>query len=106
MSITTNRTDPRLKEHDASGQQEAYLVLSEQELAKGFVRPVRYRYTHTACGTETTMGAKIAETYARDPGFYGGTFCVGCGGHFPLLEVVDGKERRTFLWDDGTGVGI
>lgn len=45
------------------------------------------------CGTVTTMARSLAETYARDPGFYSGTFCVGCGKHFPVGE--DGE----FVWD-------
>jgi hypothetical protein len=36
------------------------------------------------------MAQGIAETYARDPGFYGFTYCVGCGQHLPVAE---------FLWD-------
>jgi hypothetical protein len=66
------------------GQQNDYVVLAEEERAKGFVRPVRRSYVHLKCGVETRMGQTIAETYARDPKFYGGTFCVGCGAHFPV----------------------
>ncbi len=100
------------RELRADGQQKAYVVLSAEERAKGFVRPVRKTYIHTgvdaefykdshvlvkpgirqdgkrACGTRTTMGTVIAETYARDPGFYSGTFCCGCGVHLPLNEFV------------------
>ena len=71
-----------------TGQQKGYIVLSEEERAKGFVRPVRAVYTHLTCGTETRMGSAIAETYARDPKFYSGTFCAGCRKHFPLTEFV------------------
>lgn len=67
-----------------NGQQQGYVVLAEEERAKGFMRPVRRTYTHLKCGTDTTMGQTIAETYARDPHFYGGTFCCGCGAHFPV----------------------
>lgn len=75
------------------GQQKAYVVLSEEERAKGFVRPVRRSYVHEKCGVVTTMGQALAETYARDPYFYSGTFCCGCGTHFPVGE--DGE----FVWD-------
>jgi hypothetical protein len=75
-----------------SGMQKDYVVLSDDERAKGFVRPVRRTYVHAKCGGETTMGVKLAETYARDPGFYGGTFCCTCGGHFPV--GADGE----FTW--------
>jgi hypothetical protein len=40
------------------------------------------------CGTVTTMGRALSETYARDPKYYGATFCCGCGKHFPVAEFV------------------
>lgn len=45
------------------------------------------------CGTATTMGTAIAETYARDPGFYGATFCAGCRDHLPVGEFGE------FVWE-------
>lgn len=51
------------------------------------------------CQTSTNMGQSIAETYARDPSFYGSTFCCSCGDHFPV--GVDGE----FVWEDGSRVG-
>lgn len=83
---TTDRDDPRLKQVGPTGQQEAYLVLSDEERAKGFVRPFRDSYVHDRCGTLTKMSRDISETYARDPKFYDGTFCVGCRKHLPLAE--------------------
>ena len=70
------------------GQQKGYVVLSAEERAKGFVRPVRLNYVHKPCGSLTSMGRSIAETYARDPSFYSGTFCVNCHKHFPLDQFV------------------
>lgn len=70
-----------------SGQQKGYVVLSPEERAKGFVKPVRRSYTHV-CGSLTTMGTALAETYARNPYFYSGTFCCTCSEHFPLSEFV------------------
>jgi hypothetical protein len=81
------------------GQQKGYVVLSDAERARGFVRPVQRTYVHQKCGVATTMGQSLAETYARDPKFYSGTFCCGCGSHFPV--GADGE----FIWDDGTKVG-
>lgn len=75
----------------ATGMQRDYIVLSPEERAKGFVKPVRRTYVHK-CGAATTMGLALAETYARNPRFYSGTFCVGCRAHFDLDE---------FHWDDG-----
>lgn len=145
MGLTTDRTDPGLKEIRSDGQQSVYLVLSEEERAKGFVRPVRTEYKHvgcrpkgptrplteeeherydkfgyvcfepygperergsvtgrfwtekqlkSGCGGVTTMGRALAETLARQPTFYGGTFCVHCQGHYPIGP--DGE----FTWDD------
>jgi hypothetical protein len=49
------------------------------------------------CGTVTTMALLLAETYAREPKFYGATFCCACGKHLPVGE---------FLWEpDGSVVG-
>lgn len=97
MSLTTDREDPCLKEgQKEEGQNECYLVLSEDERAKGFVRPLRNKYTHNSCGVETVIGSAIAETYARDPKFYGSTYCVGCRHHYPVFE---------FTWSDGEMLG-
>jgi len=141
MSITTDPNDPSIKIIEPGGQQQSYLVLSDEERAKGFVRPVRTKYQHvgvrpkypireltpeehecydqygyvayeeypgndntitgrfwtkdmlsSGCQTITSMGLAIAETYARDPSFYGGTYCCGCGKHFRVGE--DGE----FVW--------
>lgn len=153
MSLTTDPDDPRLTHGVDSApvpQAEAYLVLSEEERAKGFVRPLRRAYRHVGpagprfalrdltpaererhdprfgyvkyepypeseplvgrfwtqaqldkvgkgCGTVTTMGLALCETYARDPNFYGATYCVGCRMHLPVGE---------FVWvEDGQVVG-
>lgn len=101
--ITDDRTHPGLREIRPDGQQEVYLVLSNEERAKGFIRPVRTTYRHRGCGGVTSMGRALAETYARDPAFYSGTFCAICGQHFSLV-TLDGE--RAFVWvPDGTGVG-
>lgn len=131
-----------------TGQHKAYWILSEEERAKGFVRPLRFTYKHigvrpkyplrpltpeehkrydkfgyvafehypesgssvtgrywtqqqlqSGCGYNTRMGLAIAETYARDPEYYGATFCCNCNGHFPVGE--DGE----FVWVDDPGTG-
>ena len=51
------------------------------------------------CKTVTTMGQALSETYAREPGFYGATYCCGCSMHRP---VGPGGE---FVWLDGSRVG-
>lgn len=154
MSLTTDPNDPDLGHGADKGpvpQNKKYLVLSEEERRKGFVRPVRLSYIHVGppgpkfkplrdltdeekeryrnygyvkyeaypesflpltgsfwtqarldkvgkgCGVVTKMDQAIAETYAKDPKFYGSTYCCGCGFHIPV-----GAEGE-FIWDDGSG---
>ncbi len=101
MKTTLTDGSPVTPDHreidPATGQQKAYVVLSDEERAKGFIRPVRRSYIHNPCGGKTTMGQALAETYAREPSFYSGTFCCSCRAHFPVAE---------FVWaDDGLMVG-
>jgi hypothetical protein len=145
MGVTDDRTDPRLThgvDREPRQQADVYLVLSEEERTKGYVRPVRRTYLHrgvaacehcthsvnrhvltqeddygpclvdladgtarcpctefehgqksTGCGAATTMATAIAETYAREPKFYGATYCVRCEMHLPVAEFVwDGTD--------------
>lgn len=134
---------PDHRELKDNGQQKGYVVLSEEERARGFVRPVRQAYVHVGkqptyllrdltedekkryagfgyikfekypeedtlagrywtekqlnggCGLRTVMALSIAETYARDPKFYGSTFCAGCGVHLPVEEFIwEGTDER------------
>jgi hypothetical protein len=98
--LTSDRNDPHLShgtDSEPVEQADVYLVLSDEELAKGFVRPVRSSYVHAkelgGCGTVTRMGIKLSETYARDPNFYGATYCCGCNMHKPVGEFGE------FVWD-------
>lgn len=96
MPTTPDRNDPRLTrgaDAEPVPQADVYLVLSDDERAKGFVRPVRRAYVHLTCGAVTTMARDIAETYARQPDFYGATYCVHCRMHRPV--GADGE----FVWD-------
>lgn len=107
----------RAEQTNETGQHNAYIVLCEDERKKGFVRPYRDAYKHVGtlvevvhepsfsvsrhreggCGTVTTMGRSLSETYARDPAFYGATFCMRCNAHFPVDQ---------FVWTaDGAQVG-
>lgn len=91
MSLTTDPNDPRLKrgvDEEKTEQHETYLVLSEEEIKKGFVRPVRNKYIHDKCGVETKMNQAISETYAMNPKFYGSTYCVSCQKHLPVYEFT------------------
>ena len=154
---TTDPTDSKLGhgvDEEPIEQHEVYLILSEEERSKGFVRPYRDGYIHQGrklstytlldnpeddirggdpyialfdvinsegehiggqyatqkeldgflktgylggCGGYTKMSQPLSETYARDPKFYGATYCVHCRMHLPVGE---------FIWDlDGQTVG-
>jgi hypothetical protein len=102
MTLITGPSDPRLghgADIEPTTQQEAYLVLSPEEIAKGFVRPVYRSYQHhdPKCSAVTKMALPLCETYARQPGFYGATYCVGCRMHRPV------GQRGEFTWLDGAG---
>jgi hypothetical protein len=102
MPTTSDPSDPRLThgpDIEPVPQAAAYLVLSDDERARGFVRPVRESYVHDECGGVTTMKRAIAETYAREPMFYGATYCTVCRKHRPV-----GPEGE-FRWLDGSRVG-
>jgi hypothetical protein len=147
MGLTTDPTDPRLghgSNEKEVPQNEAYLILSDEERAKGLVRPIRLSYIHVGaagptyplrdlteeevnsygdryakfeeypeeepglgrfwkqseldnigkgCGAVTSMNHAIAETYARNPSFYGATYCVNCMKHLPVGKLGE------FVWD-------
>lgn len=100
MGVTTDPNDPELRIIDPeNNQQMAYLVLSEEERNKGFVQPLRRSYIHQKCGSVTTMGMAISETYARNPSYYGATYCCACRGHFPV------GAQGEFVWD-GTDIKV
>lgn len=150
MSLTDDPSHPGVKrgppDEKPVPQHDTYLVLSAEERAKGFVRPVRRSYAHVGrqvcgkvrqgmgddptqpwlcilaprhegecgawhkakdigeieragkhhllggCGTVTTMGQALSETYARDPHFYGATYCCGCMKHRPV------GRNGEFVW--------
>ena len=78
-----------------NGQQKDYIVLTPEEIGKGYLRPFRDAYTHDKCGYKTHISKTIAETYARKPDFYDETFCCACMNHYPLSEFlwVDSDQR-------------
>ena len=104
-ALTVDPDDPRLG-HGSNDEpvpmNSAYLVLSDEERKKGFVRPLRLSYVHRqeygGCGRTTTMGLAIAETYASKPGFYGATFCAHCSMHRPV------GENGEFDWVEQDGM--
>lgn len=98
MSTTSDPNDPRLTrgpDSEPVPQAPVYLVLSEEERARGYVRPLRTAYVHQACHVVTRVNHAIAATYAANPKFYGSTYCCGCGMHLPVEEFVwDGTDEK------------
>ncbi len=108
-TTTSDPADPRVRrgppDEKPRPQNEAYLVLSDEERTKGWVKPYRDSYRHTTCKINpfgvTTMGRKLSETYARDPWFYGSTYCSHCSMHRPLGEFTwmpDGESMDPADW--------
>jgi len=156
MSLTTDRNNPDLGygvNENPVEQNKVYLVLSKEEIAKGFIKPYRDSYKHVgkkpkyplrklteeenerygeygyvafevypenespktgrfwthkdldnqSCGVVTKINKSISETYARDPWFYGATYCCRCNMHRPLDEFVwepDGESMNPGDWSD------
>lgn len=104
--MTADPTHPALREQQPNMQQMAYLVLPDEEIELGFVRPLRRSYQHVVCGTVTKIGLAIAATFARQPSFYAYMYCVHCKRHFPLTTTDDdGMIEYQFHWEDGAPVG-
>lgn len=102
VGFTTDPDDPALGhgvDNRPGPMNERYLVLSEEERAKDFVRPLFRAYVHhdPQCGGVTTMALPLCETYARQPDFYGATYCSRCRMHRPV-----GAEGE-FTWVDKDG---
>jgi hypothetical protein len=97
MGTTSDRNDPDLThgiDETPVNQAKRYLI-SDGDLSKGYIRPLRFSYIHTSCGETTIMAQSIAATYAKNPSFYGATYCTHCRMHRPVGE--DGE----FVWSDG-----
>lgn len=105
--LTTDPTHPGLRELQPNLQQVAYLVLPDEEIELGLVRPLRQSYQHIVCEAVTQIGPAIAATFARRPSFYDYTFCAQCRRHFALMEFDESTmiARHQFYWEDGTAVG-
>lgn len=64
------------------GQYENHPTVGDGE----FQQPVRDTYVHEECGQRTTMNQDLAESVARDPGYYSKTFCATCGDYYPVEQ--------------------
>lgn len=84
------------------GQQTSYVRMSDARIAgTPAIRPYRRMIRHLTCMTVTEMHEKMAQTIAREPGFYKALFCAKCGKHFKI--GADGE----FIWKDSDArVGI
>ena len=77
-------TPEQHKQYDKYG----YVKWEKWPEEKGLGRYWTKEQLESGCNTVTTMGLALAETYARDPEFYGATFCCHCQKHLPLEEFV------------------
>jgi len=75
---------------------EEYLERDDSDVLGSFWTQKRLDSVGKGCYTTTTMGRPLAETYARNPRFYGATYCVQCMMHRPVSE---------FIWKDGSRLG-
>lgn len=73
----------------SDGQYERHPINNTGE----YVAPIRNSYIHDKCGEKTLCGDDIAETYAKNPKFYGRTFCVQCRNYFPVSEFKWAVDR-------------
>jgi hypothetical protein len=107
VMITTDPTHPGLRQLQPNRQRVAYLVLPDEEIQLGLIRPLRLSYQHVVCGRVTRIGLTIAQTFARQPSFYTSTFCAACKGHFPLTVHDDSGAipEFQFFWEDSSPVG-
>ena len=96
MSVTTTDWNhPGINKRRLDGKNEAYIVLTPEERAKGFVRPLRFDYVHYLCMSTTHIGRAMAESFAAAPKFYSSAFCYRCGEHFHVDEFFwEGTEDK------------
>lgn len=67
-------------------------MLTELDKARGYVRPLRYIYTHLGCGAQQHMSLKVAEAYAREPTRQQRLYCLHCDEHFNV------GAKGEFVW--------
>lgn len=60
----------------------------DEETARGFTRPFRTYYQHTACGTTHRLGREPAQQLATDPAALAVLTCPSCHAPFPLDHFV------------------
>lgn len=76
------------KERYASENYVKFEVYPESMLPRTGKFWTQEQLDNKGCGTVTNMGKELSETYARNPKFYGATYCVGCQMHRPVSEFV------------------
>lgn len=85
-SLTTDPDDPRLirgiNDDTPRPQNDVYLVLSEEERAKGFVRPVRRAYQHVGVRPQYPLRDMTSDEKRR----------------FPDFDKVEEKEHGSRYW--------
>ena len=69
-------------------QEKTETELSDNERARGFVRPLRNTNKHPECGGITLMSDKIAENMAKKPNHYDEMYCIDCKTSAPLDKFI------------------
>lgn len=93
MGLTSDPNDPRLKEgqQNETGQHSIYLTLSEEDRAKGFVRPVRDTYMHVGrllkYHSIDRMFSESEIQGMKTAGYYNAPYVAA-------LNVVDGEGKK------------
>lgn len=104
MSLTTDPTTPCLREYRADGQQECYLILSQEERGKGFVRPVRQVYRHVGIRPKYPTRELTADEHERYDQFgyvlfepYPEEAQIGLGRYWTEAQLNSGCRSETTM---------
>lgn len=85
-------TPEEVEDYGEGAKYEAYPKEMEPHLGKYWSK-AELDNVGKGCGAVTTMHDTLAETYARAPHFYSGTFCATCRKHYPV------GEHGEFVWE-------
>ncbi len=63
-------------------------TLTAEEVASGFVRPLRTRVLHAFCDSTSAVQPHQARDMARDPASWSSCWCLLCGRRLPAKEFT------------------
>jgi hypothetical protein len=94
MSLTTDPNDPDIKRGLDEGpqpQNKKYLVLSEEELAKGFIRPVRTTYIHVGKKVDREGTIEKLEEHLEDASDFAKNYYSRANGYVAYLKYPESR---------------